>query len=314
MLFANGVLVRSTWLVTPEQLIGGATSDFHARAGVRIDVTRSQQGIRQKNVRQKDECDLRKHRLNNHFAYSIYLSTDRHIAPHGDTALPSFMQVCMTKPSTHFASAHISARNLQSRHAFTLIEMVVACVLLSVLLVAVVSVWRVLLNENRQLKQSQAAVLPESLARQLRRDVINARSYRQRGEQLELLGYVDQDAASGQALLTLAMANYHIRPTIQGGVLFRSQLSASTTTAVMTTAGSMVQPLWRGARAIRLTSNTIDTGDVSLLSPEVIESFTAGTMADSSGWIVLPPVVEVMVLGEQGQVLFRESIVRSEGT
>ncbi len=202
-----------------------------------------------------------------------------------------------------------------SRLGFTLLEMVIAAVLLAVLVTAVVSVLRVLMAETRNVGRTPASVLPESLARQLRRDVINARSYRSSNLQLDLLGYVAQDADSGEPLLTMAIASYRIRPTQRGGLLLRVQQSAGGgVDPTPTIGGSAVQPLWQGVTAIGLNSNYLDTRDVSLLPPAALQALSAEPTAKGGGWLPLSSVVEVTLLGDQRQTLFRESIARDSGT
>lgn len=218
----------------------------------------------------------------------------------------------VAKPSYEHRVKYSSVHN---RFAFTLLELVVATVLLAVLVTAVVSVLRVLLAESKIVDGTAATVLPESLARQLRRDVTNARSYRLANSQLDLLGYVAQDADSGRPLLTMAIASYQVRPTGRGGLLLRVQqsLDAGAGTASLT-GTTRLQPLWHGVGAIGLTSSYLDTRDVSLMPPEVMQSLTSGLAADASGWLPLSPSVEVTLLGDQGQTLFRESIARDSGS
>lgn len=194
---------------------------------------------------------------------------------------------------------------------FTLLELVVAAALLAVLVTAVVSVLRVLLAETRNTDAAGAAVLPESLARLMRRDVINARSYRLANSQLDLLGYVAQDDDSGRPLLTLAIASYQIRTTQRGGLLLRVQQSLDGGSGMMPMSNSAaVQPLWLGVGAINLTSSYLDTRDVSLLPPAVMQSLSAEPAPDGRSWLPLSTTVELTLLGGQGQTLFRESIAR----
>ena len=198
---------------------------------------------------------------------------------------------------------------------FTLLELVVAAVLIAILVTAVVSVLRVLLAETRNTDASAAAVLPESMARLVRRDVMNARSYRLDNSQLDLLGYVGQDGDSGRPLLTLAIASYQIRATQRGGLLLRVQHSLDSGSRMMNMANSTsAQPLWLGVSSIRLTSNYLENRDVSLLPPAVMQSLSAQPAPDGSGWIPLSPTAELTLLDGKGQTLFRESIARDSSS
>lgn len=194
---------------------------------------------------------------------------------------------------------------------FTLLELVVAAVLLAILVTAVVSVLRVLLAESRNADASKAAVLPESLARLMRRDVINARSYRLANSQLDLWGYVAQDVDSGQPLLTPAIASYQIRATQRGSLYCGCNVRPQESSRIMPlTNVTSEQPLWLGVSTIGLTSSYLDTRDVSLLPPAVMQSLSSEPTPGGSGWLPLSPAVELTLLGGQGQTLFRESIDR----
>lgn len=195
--------------------------------------------------------------------------------------------------------------NLRAKlHGFTLLEMVVAGVLLAVLMSATLSVLRVLLRESRSsLNQTQTAP-SEAVLRVLRRDVINARAFRLFPNGVELLGHVAQDEF-GQPLWTTALVQYVVRPTSLGGLLERRQLSPATP-------ANLTQPLWHGVRKIQLSANVVDDRDLSLLSPDTLQALTTGLSLNSDGWQPLPASVEVMLLDVREQVLLRESIMRYE--
>lgn len=195
--------------------------------------------------------------------------------------------------------------NLRTKlHGFTLLEMIVAGVLLAVLLSSVVSVLRVLLREGRASLNHALATPPEALLRVLRRDVINARAFRVIPNGVELLGHVAQDEF-GQPLLTTALVEYAVRPTSKGGLLERRQRSAATP-------ASLTQPLWHGVRNFQLSANVVDDRDLSLLSPDALQTLTGGLSLNSDGWQPLPATVAVMLQDMHEQVLLRESIMRYE--
>jgi type II secretory pathway pseudopilin PulG len=209
------------------------------------------------------------------------------------------------------------------RPAFTLLEMIVAGVLMALLMTAVVGVLRELLQERQRFETSHADLFPESLVRQLRRDIVNARLLRQRPTQIDLWGYGVQEPSTGQPLLTGGIVSYHIRPGTHGGLLFRSQqtwlvptpsdLSAASFANFDLSAG-WAQPVWAGVASVSLLSSWIDQSDVSLLDPAAMQSVTTEQTAAGQAWLPMPATVDVLVIGTQGQVLFRESIVRGEET
>jgi type II secretory pathway pseudopilin PulG len=207
------------------------------------------------------------------------------------------------------------------RPAFTLLEMIVAGVLTALLMTAVAGVLRELLKERQRFETNHAALFTESLVQQLRRDIINARVVRQTPTQLDLWGYVTQEPFSMQPLLTGGIVSYHLRPGTQGGLLFRSQqpwpaptptdLSAASF-ASFDLSASRAQPVWSGVASVALLASFIDQRDVSLLDPAAMRSATTEQPAAGQVWLPLPPTVDVLVIGTQGQVLFRESIARGE--
>ncbi len=188
------------------------------------------------------------------------------------------------------------------RTAFTLLEMVIACMLLAVLLAVVARVMRSILIETK-LNESPDLAVSELLAEQFRRDLLNAHSYRQLDAQhLQLLGFVAQEPATGQSLLTSAMATYRIKPTSGGSLLVREQLAMpSTNTAASIEPQS--QPLCIGAVSLRLDSDIVERG-------ELTENTLQAPLRPGGNWFELAPVVELTIAGPQGQVLFREMIVR----
>ena len=181
------------------------------------------------------------------------------------------------------------------RAGFTLLEMIVACVLMAVLMTVVVRVLNVVLRESRDENYGNQAFVAEILAAQIRRDVTNARQYRFTPSRLELLGFVAQEQHTGKPLLTQAIASYRIQPTSEGTVLVREQRAS------VAASRSFTQPVWAGATSISFATSYVENDDRS------------GSTAEG-GWLELPEIVELSVLGEQSRPLFSEMIVRREGS
>jgi hypothetical protein len=146
---------------------------------------------------------------------------------------------------------------------------------------------------------------------------------RQRPTQIDLWGYVVQEPSTAQPLLTAGIVSYHLRPGTHGGLLFRSQQPWLVPTpserstahfANFDLAAGWAQPVWSGVASVSLLTSWIDQSDVSLLDPEAMQSATIEQPAAGQAWLPIPSTVDVQVIGTQGQILFRESIVRGEDT
>ncbi len=179
---------------------------------------------------------------------------------------------------------------------FTLLEMIVASVLLVVLMSVVLRSLHTVLQESRA-DQFRREPITEVLASQIRRDLTNARQFRASSNLLELSGFIAQEPLTGKPLLTWAMVSYRIHSTREGTVLLREQRSASDSPARL----DIVQPVWVGAASLSLSTSIIESDE--------------GKSTDSNrAWQALPKIIELTLFDVSMQPIFNETMVRAENS
>ncbi|MDZ4853061.1 MAG: prepilin-type N-terminal cleavage/methylation domain-containing protein [Pirellulaceae bacterium] len=138
-----------------------------------------------------------------------------------------------------------SARAVK-RRAFTLIEVMLACVLAAMLSVVMLQVMRTTLLESRRIAQSREVASETWLLReQLARDLSNARGYQVGANSLNLAGFMSRDPITGLNTQQMALVSYQIVPRGSRSVLQRTETSyglkpQSFTEVVWDGAGSIV--------------------------------------------------------------------------
>ncbi|MCR9293816.1 MAG: prepilin-type N-terminal cleavage/methylation domain-containing protein [bacterium] len=183
----------------------------------------------------------------------------------------------------------------RSRRAFTLIEVLVACVLSAVLLAALVGIFRALLLESRD--TGSTAISPIAAAR-IQTDLLNATAYRFESGILDLAGPIALDPYDHQPLWQEARVRYRVHNSSQGGILIREQEIGSGPLAIRS-----ASPMWVGIRALELRSDHLESVTYSQADERMFES------ALSDGWRSLPDAVQFRLRDLSNRVSFSESMV-----
>lgn len=197
----------------------------------------------------------------------------------------------------NFPTAARTRRNVLSgsRRAFTLIEVLVACILSAVLLAALVGIFRTLLLESRS--SGSIAISPIAAAR-IQTDLLNATAYRFESGILDLAGPIALDPYDHQPLWQEARVRYRVHNSSQGGILIREQQIGSGPVAIRS-----ASPIWVGIRALELRSGHLDAVTYSQADERMFES------ALSDGWRSLPDAVQFRLRDLSNRVSFSESMV-----
>ncbi|MEM7557551.1 MAG: prepilin-type N-terminal cleavage/methylation domain-containing protein [Planctomycetota bacterium] len=184
----------------------------------------------------------------------------------------------------------VSGRMIARGRGFTMIEVLVATVIGTILVVAVLGVLRNLLRKESMPPPAISSILAE----QLRRDFSNAKYFRKTAGGVEISGPVSQTVA-GDALWTPGSVAFEVRRVGEGegqtGVLTRRDSSSNERRA-----GEL---LWLGVGGIQVDSFVLDESDLPI-PPQ----------AKAEGWQPLASSFELSLFDDRGNLWHREAIVR----
>ncbi len=180
--------------------------------------------------------------------------------------------------------------------AFTLLELVVASVLLALMLAGVTLVFRALLNDNIH-RSARSQPISQLAAGLLRADLANSRAYRAGSRHLDLIGYTLRDNAMGSSLLLPAIVRYEVVETPLGSVLWRNQVEQN--------ANSTRRIIWKGVAALKFSTSYVDTLTTPL--PENLDTL-ARRSNEAQPWQILPPSVELWLSDHRGETLCKISV------
>ena len=123
----------------------------------------------------------------------------------------------------------------QSRHGFTVIEMLVVLALSSMLLVGLMSIVKLFGTYHETLaNEFPEKIWQARLQQQIRTDLINSREYRVSPDKLELIGYASKDFSSGESNLMPSNITYRIEDSIsKQSYLIRSEAHYTSTGQVV---------------------------------------------------------------------------------
>lgn len=179
----------------------------------------------------------------------------------------------------------MSSRRIQ-RNGFTLIELVASAVLTAMLMAGLLGVVWSAVRESNQLRQSETTRFPVTqLVSQLRHDFHNARGMRVDAAGVTLHGFLGRDRRTMQPTLAPGRVRYESRRAAGRNVLTRVSSSSD------------AEPIWFGFGTL-LVEPLAETDDEGELLP----------LAETGGLPEVPPSFRVVMLGDQGQVLWREVI------
>ncbi len=153
-----------------------------------------------------------------------------------------------------------------NRSAFTLLEVLLACVLASMLGLLVATLMRSGLAESQQANQIRLPIASSWLLReQMEHDFANARAYSRSTDSVTLGGFLSRDPQSGMLTQRLAIVSYRIVEKANRRVLERLE-GVPTQRGIAPTYSEVV---WDGIDSMRVIPNaSFVTGSVPVL-PEL---------------------------------------------
>jgi len=175
--------------------------------------------------------------------------------------------------------------------AFTLIELVVALVLGSLLLTLLMAVMRRSFTQLRVASDDTSLVKSTLLIDQLRRDFTNARRLRVGVNAFELTGFIHRDPETMIATQLPARAVYEVQPWGDSTMLVRVQSDLNP--SLLNMKNQLVEPAYGGVNRLVVTSNAV-------------EPF-AGLNEPAR---VLPGVVGVEFYDSAGRMILKKSFAR----
>ncbi len=189
--------------------------------------------------------------------------------------------------------------------AFTLVEMIVALVLGTLLLATLMGVLRRSFSEvANSMRDDPNFNRMGLLVDQLRRDMSNARSIFVGENRLELVGFGHRDPRTLVATLRPARVIYEIRKEGMRSILARVQIEDSR--GLPSNSAPFVEPVYVGAANLLLTSN-----EVRAFSPADEKRFEAAvqsgppTLRDA-----VPSSVQIVILDQRGTTILDQTFTR----
>lgn len=182
------------------------------------------------------------------------------------------------------------------RNGFTLLEMVAAMVLMTILFAAITSLLRSFAEQERTLDQLASASPPTQLLADLvRRDLTNARFVHNDSKSLKLVGNLGQDAATKMSTGRLAEVTYRIERIQNHPWLVRREVSLD-----VASGPGRAEPIWRGATSIKFTA-TMEPEYEETSIPAI--NIPRGLPSQPTGMTPMPARVRFMVESEQEKPL-----------
>lgn len=182
--------------------------------------------------------------------------------------------------------SHKAAR---PRRAFTLIELVVSAVLMTIMMSALLSILWASLRQSSELKIADVDQASTSiLADQIRRDVQNARGFSLTDRGFVLRGFLSSDRATGLPAMTAATVRYDVSRVNGRGILYRRESNPGPiNSGAMRVGVAMI--------AMQPLADVVVDGDLEL-PPE------------TGGLSPMPSAVRVLLVSQNGRVLIDEVI------
>ena len=175
------------------------------------------------------------------------------------------------------------------RFAFTLIEILLACVLASMLSVVMIQILRTTLVESRRAAQRRQPLSETWLLReQISNDLSNARGFKINSSSLSLGGFLARDPGSGARNQQMAIITYQLVPTGSGMALQRSESLFSNESDFPT-----IETVWLGVGGMIANSKSESIGIQSNSLPEL----------DQMGFQSIAGGVSFRLVDSQGKLL-----------
>lgn len=195
--------------------------------------------------------------------------------------------------STH---SSLQPKSFGMPSGLTLLEMVAAMVLMTMLFAAMTSLLRCFADQERAVHEmSDAYPATQQLEELLRRDLTNARFVRQDENGLVLMGTMGLDRVTRQATGRRAEVTYRIARIDNRPWLLRSEIQLDETSSRR----KHQEPVWQGAAGIELIA-TRDT---------ILDETEAPTPQSVPGMRPMPTRMQLIVRGPDGRPLVDMSVV-----
>lgn len=177
--------------------------------------------------------------------------------------------------------------------ALTLLEMIVALVLATLLMMALTG----LMRSVSQASQTAAKPQPSSrallrLRQQLQRDCLNARFYQASDKQLRLLGFLGTDGTTGRASWQWAEVTWQIVERQETQLLIRHEQ-----TLRQTPPRRRIDPMWSGVGSLQVVSYD-----------DAEEDTENGGASHPSGMKPAGSLFMVSFFDRQGQLILEETV------
>jgi len=190
------------------------------------------------------------------------------------------------------------------RQAFTLLEMVIALVLASLLLVTLTGVLRRCFTEIRIGNDDSNLLKHGLLIEQLHRDMCNSRSMQLGNNRIRLSGFIHRDPETLIATQRVANVTYEVRQNGDQSLLVRIQ-SAGNLRSRFTTE-QFVEPVFAGVASMVLSSNLVNAfGEADRIGIDVEESSRRARRQ-----FEIPSSVRIGLLDQRGRTILDQTFLR----
>ncbi len=199
--------------------------------------------------------------------------------------------------------------SVRKNRAFTLVEMIVALVLGTLLLATLMGVLRRSFVEISTTRQDDPSIHRMGLlADQLRRDLSNARNISVGNNRFELLGFGHRDPQTLTATLRPARVSYEIRQDGKRSLLVRVQ---SDIAGGMASSGiPFIEPVYFGAAKLLLTSNEVKGfPKLDEVGTNVLQESTIAR----NRWAV-PSSVQIVILDQRDRLILDQTFTHERDT
>jgi len=199
--------------------------------------------------------------------------------------------------------------NTDRKRAFTLVEMIIAIVLGTLLLASLMGVLRRSFSELAVATQDDPRVSRKGLlVDQLRRDMSNARSISVGNNRFELMGFGHRDPLTLVSTLLPARVIYEIRRHKKQSMLVRVQIADTPGRPFV--AVPFTEAVYVGADNLVLTSNEVRAfSKLDLIGSDNAEKSRIARQQDN-----VPSSVQIVILDQRGRTLLDQTFTRERDT
>jgi len=218
--------------------------------------------------------------------------------------LPSIPVSEQTPKELRTIPSTLGSHYVKRRRAFTLIEIIVALVLGTLLLAALMGVLRRSFAEiGLATRDDRGAARLGLLVEQLRRDLTNARKMYVGNNRFELVGFIHRDPSTLIATLRSARVVYEIRQNGTQSLLVRVQTDDA---RGMLSAESFTELVYLGAINILVSSNEVRAfSEADKLGLSSVNPMSLLNRRDA-----VPSSVQIVILDQRGRTILDQTFWR----